>query len=175
MESKKDKFNKIDRMLQQISIEEKFDVLLSRIGKRQKYFEDENEYRYILLGGTDLWHGIPIDIINDLKENNKYAIISIAIKKIKLLEVYYKDIGDILENLNKLNIISSKQYTFNLEQNLNKNLYIKEIPSIYFDFIANIEYSDENLSRAKDAINFEKSFKNLSKDKLFKLRRVFKK
>lgn len=175
MESKKDKYNNIDRMLQQISIEETFDVILSRIGKRQKYFEDENGYRYILLGGTDLWHGIPIDIINDLNEHNKCAIISIAIKKLKYIEVYYKNIDDILENLNKLNIISSKQYTFNLEQNLNKNVYIKEVPSIFFDFITNIEYSDENLSRAKDAINFEKSFKNLSKDKLFKLRRIFKK
>ena len=135
-----DKFDNKDRGRVVTVLEDEIGSKLTQVGSRQKYFKDELDNRYVVLGGIGDWHGIPDDVVDDIKSCAQNSYLVIAIKKQSTLKIFRGSMEPFLKALNQLPRTVKDHYTFNIDERADY-LKVREAPSVSLDFLKEVRYS----------------------------------
>jgi hypothetical protein len=165
------KFDNIDRKKVVDIISTYLGSPLSKIGKRHIYMKDESNMRYVIIGGTGNWHGIPIEVIEDIKKYNSDAYLVIAIKIHDSLSIFWGSISPLIEHLNSLPRLVNDRYSMHFERNQN-SLSIKEVASCRLSLLKEVKHSEfdrNNIKNISDTENMIYALTESEKDELINM------
>lgn len=101
---KVNKFNNADRALLVKEIEKIQQVVLKKIPPYQKLYKSSNNLFYLIFGGIENWHGVNINIINYLNNDeirNKENVFILAKKYKTQIDIYVGSLRLFLQNIEK--------------------------------------------------------------------------
>lgn len=155
------KFDNTDRRHVVDILAEHVGSRLSRVGSRHIYLKDESNNRYVVLGGTDDWHGIPDDIIEDIEENHRDSNLVVAVKNRTSLRIYWGEIEPLLRSLGNLPRPGNNKYTFHVDER-HTHLSIREARDVTLEFLKEVPHSETDRTQSKSKAETEKLIDGLT-------------
>ena len=154
-----DKFSKEDREIIISKLEEIQKTKLIPVKPSRKLFIDNNGLFYVIFGGKNDWHGIRPNLMKQLLEYKKEGIFVVAKKFKSQLNIC---VGSLLTLINSYqNLVLTKKGDYQFHTFLTEDgLYLKEIPELYCNLIAEVKYPGfkknlERLKKISQIINIE--------------------
>ena len=136
------KFLDKDRELVIRELERIQKVKIEPIKPSRKLFKDSNGVYYLICGGTEDWHGISSNIMEQLKDLKKESAFIIAKKYQTKIEIFAGSLIEFLKDKEKLAKTQKGGYQFHCVLT-GKGLYLEENPDFFCNEIHKIEFPDD--------------------------------
>lgn len=146
----KRKFKEIDRAAVTQQIEKKWNVSLRKIGSWRVYLEDNNERRYIVIGG-DGYQGIDKAIFEqeECRIKNDDTLLIFAERRKDELRVFAGEFHLMTREKSRLsNGSDGKQYQFDIYV-IGKRAVIHQVPSITLNLLFDVPHTNKDQEKVK--------------------------
>ena len=145
------KFDNLDRKIVIDTVQERYGVILQKVGRRDKWRRDELGTNWFVLGGKDDWHGIPEVMMENERQAQIKGMLVIAQKKHKCIELFSGPLRPIVDERDKLSRAtqSTGDYQFTVESHGNR-LRCTKIPKFVLKKLDSIPWSAGDRERKKD-------------------------
>jgi hypothetical protein len=167
------KFDNTDRRHVIDLLSEHVSSRLSRAENRHIYLKDNSGNRYVVLGGTGDWHGIPDDVIEDIEQNHLDSKLVVAIKNQKSLKIYWGEIKPLLKSLGKLPRPGNDKYTFHVDER-HDYLSVREAKTVTLALFKEIPHTESDREKSKSNVQIENLLNQMSDDERRELHRKIK-
>jgi hypothetical protein len=147
----KEKFTDKDRILIIQELEKIQQTQIEQIKPSRKLFRDSRGLLYLISGGTEDWHGINANIMEQLKNLNKESAFIVAKKYQTRIEIYAGSLIEFIKTKDKL--VKTKQGSYQFHCVLTGNgLYIEEDNNFFCNLIHTIQFPDskKHFNRLKE-------------------------
>ena len=155
------KFDNTDRRHVVEILEKELGSRLLRVGRRHIYLKSEAGDRYVVLGGTDDWHGIPDDVMDDVEQNYPQSNLVVAVKNRSSLKIYWGEISPLLKFLGDLDRPGNNKYTFHVDER-HTHLSIREVRDVTLEFLKEVPHSETDRTQSKSKAETEKLIDGLT-------------
>lgn len=158
MKQKLGKFDDLDRNQVIKEIQEHESVDLQKVGNRPKWLRDASGRNWWVLGGRELWHGIPEEMMEHEKCSEVEGMLVIAYKKLTCIDVFKGPLGPLVSASNEH---PRRTYNFDVKAS-GAHMQCKEAPKLVLAKFATIPYSTEDRERDRKLNEFQKSVSAMS-------------
>jgi len=144
------KFTDHDRNIIITELEKIQKTKLEQVRPSRKLYKDRNGLFYLIIGGTEEWHGINHSIFNQLKDFQKEGAFVIVKKYKTRLDIYVGSLLTLINNKNRL--IKTKKGSYQFHNIITEDgIYLNEIPELFCNKIKEVRLPGytKDLSRLK--------------------------
>ncbi len=155
----KSKFSDEDRKLVIKELEKIQNVSLAQVKPSRKLFRDTNGMLYLISGGTEDWHGINANLMEELDTYNREGAFVVVKKYKSKMDICVGSLVTFLKNKERLLTTKTGGYQFHCVLT-EDGLYLEEIEELYCNKVTEIflhghKPSLENLKEVAKIINIE--------------------
>lgn len=147
----KGKFTDADRKLVVEELEKIQKTTLVQIKPSRKLYEDSNGLLYVISGGTEDWHGINSNILEQIKNYNREGAF-VVVKKYKTkMDICVGALSVFLQNIESLPTTKQAGVQFHCVPT-EDGLYLEEIQRLYCNKVAEVLFPNhkKDFSRLKE-------------------------
>ena len=163
MKQKSKKSDNLDRRHVIKFVQKLCGVTLKRVGRRQKWLRDEAGSNWIFLVGTEGWHAIPIEVMDNLtKCPNDQGQLVIAHARSSGFDVFMGPLAPLV-NEYASRPRHTEQFNFNCEIR-KERMRIREAPKAELLLLGKVPFSEEDKQQEGRLRKFEKIVSGLSSD-----------
>ena len=156
------KFDELDRKRTIKAVEHYFNIKLSKVGSRRKFFVDQYGTHCWIFGGYGDWHGFPEKMINDDVNRDHKGMLIFAKRTRTKIKIYSGSLKKLIQGKDKLSRNQQGDLQFILTWR-GDQAYVKENPEVVLKSLTDIEYSVEEKEKDRTVKEAKKSLAALSK------------
>lgn len=155
------KFDELDRKRTIKAVEHYFNIKLSKVGSRRKFFVDQYGTHCWIFGGYGDWHGFPEKMINDEVKRDHKGMLVFAKRTRTKIKIYSGPLKKLIQGKDKLSRNQQGDLQFILTWR-GDEVYVKENPEVSLKSLTDIEYSVEEKEKDRTFKEAKKSLAALS-------------
>ena len=157
------KFDNSDREEVIGRVEERYGVSLGKVGRRDKWRQDESGRNWFVLGGKDDWHGIPEEMMENERQAQIEGMLVVALKKRTCIDLFSGPLRPIVDERGKLYraALSTGDYQFTVKS-CGDHLRCSQISNLVLNRFYSIQWSAEDKERAKRTKEYHKLIMTMS-------------
>ncbi|MEY2158657.1 MULTISPECIES: hypothetical protein [unclassified Rhodanobacter] len=165
------KFDETDRRAVVDVLSKQLGTTLAPVGSRRKWFKDEAQRSYWIIGGYEDWHGIPAEMMDAEADSPTAGILVIALRQIHEIRIYAGLLAPLVEAREKLMraLKTSGDYQLTYTNHDYRYLVIDQAPHVVLSGISGFSFGEEEKTSVARLREAEKLLMALPADELHDL------